>query len=626
MGMSFGYGPPKDKQEMISLLRAAVDRGITFFDTAEVQARVRAASRAHSRWSIFRIGRTIIPMKRPLLLLSLILITSPPALALTPDNLVLITNKNVPDSRLLADYYAKRRGVPDGRILELNLPPGETIAFNDYEAIVITAVREFLAKPQLAGKVTCLVTFFGVPLKIAARALSPAEVEEVQRLEAELRALPERIEPLVQKAEALAKQANPSFAPLAGKTMEALSARTQAAVKPIARHLAAMQETPAREQFATAVKEAMGPLVGPAMVAQNLMHDLSRQGDRLTPEQLQEGLRLREALLKMRARFDALQARRFDPKSREDLRTLVKEQLNPFEYARLLQGMVDYFNATDSDAAFDSELALVEWNFYPRKQAARNPVYHRYAGAVADAAAAGAAPQTLLMTARLDGPQTGTVRDILIGSLKAEAEGLTGKVVLDAGGHLAIDPTNPNYVSFDQKIVALRNLLTQKAKVAVVFDAEKEVLPPNSVKDVALYCGWYKVRDYTPSCTFSPGAVGYHVASFEMVSLQTPGERGWCKGLLSDGIAATLGPVNEPFLTAFPPPDEFFPLLLTGKMTLAEVYWNTTPTVSWRIALVGDPLYNPYKVNPALAVQDLPQSLKAAVERVTTTPPKPLAR
>jgi aryl-alcohol dehydrogenase-like predicted oxidoreductase len=36
MGMSFGYGPPADKQEMISLIRTAVDRGVTFFDTAEV--------------------------------------------------------------------------------------------------------------------------------------------------------------------------------------------------------------------------------------------------------------------------------------------------------------------------------------------------------------------------------------------------------------------------------------------------------------------------------------------------------------------------------------------------------------------------------------------------------------
>jgi aryl-alcohol dehydrogenase-like predicted oxidoreductase len=36
MGMSLGYGPAADKQEMISLIRAAVERGITFFDTAEV--------------------------------------------------------------------------------------------------------------------------------------------------------------------------------------------------------------------------------------------------------------------------------------------------------------------------------------------------------------------------------------------------------------------------------------------------------------------------------------------------------------------------------------------------------------------------------------------------------------
>src|SRR5574338_653587 len=36
MGMSFGYGPPKDKQEMTSLIHSAVELGVTFFDTAEV--------------------------------------------------------------------------------------------------------------------------------------------------------------------------------------------------------------------------------------------------------------------------------------------------------------------------------------------------------------------------------------------------------------------------------------------------------------------------------------------------------------------------------------------------------------------------------------------------------------
>ena len=36
MSMSFGYGPPADKQQMISMVRAAVERGVTFFDTAQV--------------------------------------------------------------------------------------------------------------------------------------------------------------------------------------------------------------------------------------------------------------------------------------------------------------------------------------------------------------------------------------------------------------------------------------------------------------------------------------------------------------------------------------------------------------------------------------------------------------
>ncbi|MBA9029010.1 aryl-alcohol dehydrogenase-like predicted oxidoreductase [Peribacillus huizhouensis] len=36
MGMSYGYGPASDKKEMISLIQEAIDRGVTFFDTAEV--------------------------------------------------------------------------------------------------------------------------------------------------------------------------------------------------------------------------------------------------------------------------------------------------------------------------------------------------------------------------------------------------------------------------------------------------------------------------------------------------------------------------------------------------------------------------------------------------------------
>jgi aryl-alcohol dehydrogenase-like predicted oxidoreductase len=49
MGMSWSYGPPKDKGEMIALLHAAVERGVTFFDTAEVYGRSRTKNSSAKR-------------------------------------------------------------------------------------------------------------------------------------------------------------------------------------------------------------------------------------------------------------------------------------------------------------------------------------------------------------------------------------------------------------------------------------------------------------------------------------------------------------------------------------------------------------------------------------------------
>jgi aryl-alcohol dehydrogenase-like predicted oxidoreductase len=62
MGMSFSYGPPKDKTEMTSLLRTAVDRGITFFDTAEVYGPFTNEELVGEALAPFR-GRVVIATK-----------------------------------------------------------------------------------------------------------------------------------------------------------------------------------------------------------------------------------------------------------------------------------------------------------------------------------------------------------------------------------------------------------------------------------------------------------------------------------------------------------------------------------------------------------------------------------
>src|SRR6476660_3242567 len=62
MGMSFSYGPPKDKREMTALLRTAVERGVTFFDTAEVYGPYTNEELVGEALAPFR-GRVVIATK-----------------------------------------------------------------------------------------------------------------------------------------------------------------------------------------------------------------------------------------------------------------------------------------------------------------------------------------------------------------------------------------------------------------------------------------------------------------------------------------------------------------------------------------------------------------------------------
>jgi hypothetical protein len=67
---------------------------------------------------------------------------------------------------------------------------------------------------------------------------------------------------------------------------------------------------------------------------------------------------------------------------------------------------------------------------------------------------------------------------------------------------------------------------------------------------------------------------------------------------------------TQPYTSAFPLPDDFFSLLLTGRSTLVETYYRTVPVASWVMVLVGDPLYNPFKSKPELNESDLPERLR----------------
>jgi hypothetical protein len=70
-------------------------------------------------------------------------------------------------------------------------------------------------------------------------------------------------------------------------------------------------------------------------------------------------------------------------------------------------------------------------------------------------------------------------------------------------------------------------------------------------------------------------------------------------------VAATLGPVAEPYTIGFPKPSEFLGFLATGEYTLVESYARSMILCSWMTVLVGDPLYKPFAKNPQLKVADV---------------------
>jgi|GEM_PF-2012079 len=215
----------------------------------------------------------------------------------------------------------------------------------------------------------------------------------------------------------------------------------------------------------------------------------------------------------------------------------------------------------------------------------------------------------VLLVARLEGPSAEMVIQRIDESVAAEKTGLNGTVYLDARTTRPMKALPGSMEKMEQSINDLAIRLKRFTDLDVKIDTATELFRREACAEpCALYCGWYSVRNFQDIFAFMPGSVAYHVASFEAESLKTGPF--WCPNLIEHGVAATLGPTFEPYLTAFPEPDEFYSLVLTGKFTMIECFYFTKPFNSWAMTYVGDPLYTPFRNNPKLKMNELPDKLQ----------------
>lgn len=249
----------------------------------------------------------------------------------------------------------------------------------------------------------------------------------------------------------------------------------------------------------------------------------------------------------------------------------------------ILQGAIDRINGKETHASVDSELSMVLFDSYELYRWQPNMLNDKVKNQ----------NSITLMVSRLDGPNFDIIKGLIDKAIIAETNGLKGIAYIDSRG---IASRNM-YGHYDLSLRNLAAYLRSETDITVKEDQSPKLFAQDTCPETALYCGWYSAGKYVDAFDFVDGAIGYHIGSYEAVNVRDPNSSQWCPAMLMDGITATLGPVAEPYLHAFPEPREFFPKLLAGNC-LVEAYYHTKPLNSWQMVLIGDPLYRPFKALP----------------------------
>lgn len=114
------------------------------------------------------------------------------ALALEPKDVFVVCNKDVKESRAVADHYLAQRKVPKENLIELSLPKGEDISREEYDAKLAGPLREALKDKKDACKV--LLCVYGVPLRVGPQKPSKDEQADIDTTKAELDEAKKRVE------------------------------------------------------------------------------------------------------------------------------------------------------------------------------------------------------------------------------------------------------------------------------------------------------------------------------------------------------------------------------------------------------------------------------------------------
>ncbi len=263
-----------------------------------------------------------------------------------------------------------------------------------------------------------------------------------------------------------------------------------------------------------------------------------------------------------------------------------------------------------NDAAVDSELAMLPWieEHLPVTGLQINSSY-------TTTNAAWLHPTNgILLVTRLDGPNASIARGLVDKAMEAETNGLCGRAYFDWRGVA----TNSPLIVGDQWIMASSKICQYYGGYETLNDTNPGTFPADfPMNQTAIYCGWYDESASGPfaqnDVEFMPGAFAYHLHSFSAATLRSA-TRNWCGPLLTEGAAATMGCVDEPFIGGTPDVSVFLARWIVYGFTFGEAAYAAQHTLSWQTTVIGDPLYRPFGKSLQALIQQQDQTHNSSIE------------
>ena len=104
------------------------------------------------------------------------------ALALEPNEVLVVVNASVPAGAKLAAYYMQLRGIPKDNIVRVSVPNDETISRKHYNDKIVDPVRQALKGSEDRRRIRCLLLMYGIPLRVMAPEIGPDDKRQIAML------------------------------------------------------------------------------------------------------------------------------------------------------------------------------------------------------------------------------------------------------------------------------------------------------------------------------------------------------------------------------------------------------------------------------------------------------------